>query len=352
MTTTMWLHVMAQVGACTTCRLHLEPRQVAYQLSWLLLLMYGLPSWFDSYKHVDRCAFFSDGTLNSLAGTRLPQACTHSPVHRAATLPATDGSLCCSSVLTGAWPPCDEAQGGLYAPHEVPLCWIWRGGCRVQVLAAVAVERPMQWLQEPAACVDASSCARVEVLQHWYNAAEGSYRDAQALRQMKTDSALFNTLIFCQVADVYRVTHLCMHIDRRKVFNMVNARKPHGEVNVLHGLHRSWVFLVVCVVVFVGQVRGVGYRANHKCNQVLIMQTALGRVFGVLPQTARQWTYAALVGAGGVVVRAAVVGVGGVAWWTSPTHGRRRRGSVLPVGETEGLAPLVATPPVAFRRVR
>lgn len=42
--------------------------QVAYQLSWLLLLMYGLPSWFDSYKSVDRCAFFSNGTLNGLAG--------------------------------------------------------------------------------------------------------------------------------------------------------------------------------------------------------------------------------------------------------------------------------------------
>lgn len=82
------------------------------------------------------------------------------------------------------------------------------------------------------------------------------------------------------------------------------------------------------------------------------MQTGLGRVFGVVPQTARQWTYAALVGAGGLVVRAAVVGGGALVRWASVTHGgRRRRGSVLPVGESAG-TPTVATPPVAFRRVR
>lgn len=50
-------------------------------------------------------------------------------------------------------------------------------------------------LQEPS-CVE--FCPR-EQLQRWYSAAEGAYRDAQALRQMKTDSAVFNTFMLCQV---------------------------------------------------------------------------------------------------------------------------------------------------------
>lgn len=99
--------------------------------------------------------------------------------------------------------------------------------------------------QEPSAgCDDERSCARAALLQTWYTAAEGAYLDAQAMRRMKTDSAVFNTFIFCQM------------------FNMVNARRPHGEVNVLHGLHRSRVFLAVCVVVLVGQVRHCGSRSG------------------------------------------------------------------------------------------
>ncbi len=42
--------------------------QAVYQMFWLLLLMYGLPEWFASYRSLDLCHFFIDGGLNGLAG--------------------------------------------------------------------------------------------------------------------------------------------------------------------------------------------------------------------------------------------------------------------------------------------
>lgn len=323
---------------------------MAYQLSWLLLLMYGLPSWFDSYKSVDRCSFFSNGALNGLAGAWV--AVAHFALGQNDTA-RTIQAPCQQRMVACVVPPCLEAHHGWHVtrwkaacthPERCP-CAAFGMGAVAYRWAGVSVGHrgPLHkngLSQEPSAtCADASSCARTAQLQRWYNAAQGAYRDAQAVRQMRTDSAVFNTFMFCQI------------------FNMVNARRLHGGANMLHGLHRHHVFLAVCVAVLGVQV---GWSGVHQpcCQQVmllpqvLIMQTRLGGVFGVVPQTARQWTYAALVGAGGLVVRVVVVCVCALMRWVSTTRGGRR-GSVLPV-EEHAMAgtPVVATPPVAFRRVR
>ncbi len=98
--------------------------------------------------------------------------------------------------------------------------------------------------------------------------------------------------------------------------------------------------------------------------QVVIIETGLGRVFRVVPQSVTQWTYAIMVGAGAVVVHTLTKAVHASLAWAGAARRRRwRKGSVLPAAAEEpgryetNSTPqrssfFAINPPVAFRRVR
>ena len=89
--------------------------------------------------------------------------------------------------------------------------------------------------------------------------------------QEKTNSMVFNTFIWMQV------------------FNEINARRINDEYDVFTGIFRGWIFPMVMFITVV-------------CQVIIMVVSAVGNIFHVVPQSGLEWGVAIAIGAGSLLV--------------------------------------------------
>ena len=311
-TVRMWKHILVQ--GC-------------YQLFWLFFFMYALPTFkWERYWVTDTCTLLATGPLGA------PDA-AYCAARSAA--PAAGGGLGLNATAAGAycgmlnhcgW-PC--AAGGGRGGAECAAAVAAAGG---GAFAAGAVPDGAREALCPGGGGGAPCAAYTEfrgAQQFWEDAHE-----AQAGAEIKrVDSLLFNSFIFLQARARRRARSrllwggaargaACAPAEGRprrvraaheaaglrpllltrarplharapaaarpQVFNEINARRIHDELNVFEGLAHSPIFLLVLVITV--------------SLQAIIMQTPVGLFFKVIPINGVEWGISIGIGAGAVVV--------------------------------------------------
>ncbi|KAL4450031.1 hypothetical protein ABPG77_010700 [Micractinium sp. CCAP 211/92] len=194
-----------------------------YQCFWLFLIFYGMPAQLSAFKVVSQCEYY---TANAVPG------------------------FCCTPGVTGG--PMDCSQ--YYQPGAQPVCVVDPDG-------SCDIEEPTY----DSICPPGIANCQYNAVDDYYNQLEKDYQNAKEDDQKRTNSMVFNTFIWCQMA------------------NMLNARKIGNELNVFAGLFDSHVFWVIWVLI---------------CGFQFIVMFLLGGVFKVERQSWLEWVVAILIGAG------------------------------------------------------
>lgn len=94
--------------------------------------------------------------------------------------------------------PCNQAQGGAYAPDEAPLCR-WSDGDR----DACIVQPPVL----ATVCPSSTPCPRFLELQAWVAQATGAWERSIATQTLQANTMVFNAFIFMQARHYHKNTH-------------------------------------------------------------------------------------------------------------------------------------------------
>ena len=93
------------------------------------------------------------------------------------------------------------------------------------------------------------------------------------------------------------------------LFNEINARKIHGQRNVLVGLFSNPIYYIIWIATFISQVSSKNrplftmYQSTYPCAyslQIIIIQFG-GPAFTTSPLTLEQWTWCVFLGMGTLV---------------------------------------------------
>ncbi|KAL4452347.1 hypothetical protein ABPG75_008009 [Micractinium tetrahymenae] len=194
-----------------------------YQCFWLFLIFYGLPAQLGAFKVVSQCDYYK---ANAVPG------------------------FCCTPGVTGGSMDCSQ----YYQPGAQPVCVVDADG-------SCDIEEPSY----NSICPPSTANCQWDAVDDYYNQLEDDYQNAKDDDQKRTNSMVFNTFIWCQMA------------------NMLNARKIRNELNVLAGIFASHIFWVIWVLI---------------CGFQVIVMFLLGGVFKVERQSGLEWGIAILIGAG------------------------------------------------------
>lgn len=117
--------------------------------------------------------------------------------------------------------PCNQGQGGAYAPGEAPLCrWTDddREDCSIHapVLASV--------------CPTAAPCPRFLELQAWVARAAGAWERHAATQALQANTMVFNAFIFMQArrSTIFETIHVDCYPDNIDVYRMVFLKYDGG----------------------------------------------------------------------------------------------------------------------------
>ena len=199
--------------------------QGCYQIFWLFLIFYGMPRQFSAFHVPSECEYY-----------------------------ATSTNLCCYAASPDA---CLQANGGPYLPGETPLCSIsLEGSC--------SLEEPT-----PAAFCDGSDeeCSRYQQMQGLWESTEDDYHEAEENAQDETNTIVFNTFMFLQT------------------FNFINSRMLRDEYNVLRGIHRAPLFIIIISI-----ITGLQY----------VIVRYLDGIFHTINPSGLAWGMSVLIGLGGL----------------------------------------------------
>ncbi|PSC72089.1 P-type ATPase [Micractinium conductrix] len=202
--------------------------QGMYQCFWLFLIFYGMPA--------------------QLSAFYVPSACDWYKVNTA------PGFCCTPGTGTGNL-DCSAYYGAVASqPGFVPVCEVRPdGSCHIDDPSTSTI------------CPNSYEPCQYNAVHTYYDQLEKDYENAREDAIKGTNSMVFNTFIWCQMA------------------NMINARKVGNELNVFNGLFASHIFWVIWVLI-------AGF-------QVIVM-FLLGGVFKVEELSGLEWAISILIGLG------------------------------------------------------
>jgi Ca2+-transporting ATPase len=258
----MWCHILTQGF---------------YQMFWLFLILYGLPTFFSEYE-LPTQGSTAPGYL-SYAGVmtqRLPTNFVLPP--GIPTYNNDDGKgpridLCClpgSDCL--ATDPNFNAQRNFEYLNSTEILCEYK---REQTSGNTTLAPPTKTHEAPSKkelCGEnptADCTSRQNLLSKLHDQADKQWENVNRDGRNKVNSVIFNVFIMCQM------------------FNFINARKLNDDYNIFEGILHSHIFIAIWI--FIGGA------------QIIFMEV-LGGIFKVVGQNWKEWLAAIAIGAGAMVV--------------------------------------------------
>ncbi|GAX73955.1 hypothetical protein CEUSTIGMA_g1405.t1 [Chlamydomonas eustigma] len=222
----MWKHILVQG---------------LYQLFWMMVCLYALPSMVGRYHIRSPQEFYAQECLNVLQP--LSHSNTTEQLHcnwmNSCGLPFGNSSSLSCQLFSSYW----QGHGGLVPDNDIQLAICHSANTT---------------------CEDYTSFLSS---QRWMSSAQEKDEAREAMQSL---SFLFNAFIMMQVA------------------NEINSRRINDELTIFNGIHHSPIFMSVMVIT-------LGFQA-------LIMCTPFGVFFKVVPLTWTEWLITTAIGFGSIPV--------------------------------------------------
>ena len=208
-----------------------------YQIFWMFLFLYGLPTLLPRYGYTDQCTMYSWDNGNYCVATVGVQQLGMSEA---------DATAACD-VVTKCGYPCGSSSS-----------------CPAPSLASGASNL------QAALCGNdgSSSCAAYDNYSRLTSQLSGNLNSQHDKDFLKVASLLFNTFIFAQIC------------------NLVNSRRINDEYNIFEDLHKSPLFLIILGVIIMAQVLIINF---------------LGPIFKVQRLAWDEWLVSIAIGIGAMI---------------------------------------------------